>query len=179
MGFFEAIKVALQSLWANKMRTVLTTIGVTISVSSVIAVITLSNGAKMFVVKKILSHGSDTLTVTRLPADALPQEPDQRLRAGDESLNALGVISGVGVSGEVAQLLPRGGEDSCAGLLNHGAIEDPEAHAARELADRRVPHLGGHDKSVERLVKLVAQRLRQRLGMLEALVQERHYGENL
>jgi putative ABC transport system permease protein len=68
MGFFEAIKVALQSLWANKMRTVLTTIGVTISVSSVIAVITLSNGAKMFVVKKILSHGSDTLTVTRLPA---------------------------------------------------------------------------------------------------------------
>lgn len=68
MQFGEAIKVALQSLWANKMRTVLTTIGVVISVSSVIAVITLSNGAKMFVVKKILSHGSDTLTVTRLPS---------------------------------------------------------------------------------------------------------------
>ncbi len=66
MGFSEAVKVALQSLWANKLRTVLTIIGVVIGVASVIAVITLSNGAKMFVVKKIANHGSDVLTVTRL-----------------------------------------------------------------------------------------------------------------
>jgi putative ABC transport system permease protein len=66
MQFSEAIKVALQSLWANKMRTVLTMIGVIIGVASVIAVITLSNGAKMYVVQKIANHGSDTLTVTRL-----------------------------------------------------------------------------------------------------------------
>jgi putative ABC transport system permease protein len=68
MGFAEAIRVALQSLWANKLRTVLTVIGVVIGVASVIAVITLANGANMFVVKKIASHGSDTLTVSRLPA---------------------------------------------------------------------------------------------------------------
>jgi putative ABC transport system permease protein len=66
MGFAEALKVALQSLWANKLRTILTTIGVVISVSSLIAVITLGNGAKMFVVQKIANHGSDTLTVSRL-----------------------------------------------------------------------------------------------------------------
>ena len=66
MGFAEAISVALQSLWANKMRTILTIIGVVIGVASVIAVITLSNGAKMFVVKKIANHGSDTLTLQRL-----------------------------------------------------------------------------------------------------------------
>ena len=66
MGFSEAVKVALQSLWANKLRTILTIIGVVIGVASVIAVITLSNGAKMFVVKKIANHGSDVLTVTRL-----------------------------------------------------------------------------------------------------------------
>jgi putative ABC transport system permease protein len=66
MGFNEALKVALQSLWANKMRTILTTIGVVISVSSLIAVITLGNGAKMYVVKKIANQGSDTLTLTRL-----------------------------------------------------------------------------------------------------------------
>jgi putative ABC transport system permease protein len=68
MGFAEAIRVALQSLWANKLRTVLTVIGVVIGVASVIAVITLANGAKMFVVRKIANHGSDTLTVSRLPA---------------------------------------------------------------------------------------------------------------
>lgn len=66
MGFTEAIKVALQSLWANKLRTILTVIGVVIGVASVIAVITLANGAKMFVVQKIANHGSDTLTVTRI-----------------------------------------------------------------------------------------------------------------
>jgi putative ABC transport system permease protein len=66
MGFNEALKVALQSLWANKMRTILTTIGVVISVSSLIAVITLGNGAKMYVVKKIANQGSDTLTITRI-----------------------------------------------------------------------------------------------------------------
>ncbi|HEY6447383.1 MAG TPA: ABC transporter permease [Acidobacteriaceae bacterium] len=66
MEFREAIRVALQSLWANKLRTVLTMIGVIIGVASVIAVITLSNGAKMYVVQKIANHGSDTLTITRL-----------------------------------------------------------------------------------------------------------------
>jgi putative ABC transport system permease protein len=66
MQFREAIKVALQSLWANKMRTILTMIGVIIGVASVIAVITLSNGAKMFVIRKIANHGSDTLTVQRI-----------------------------------------------------------------------------------------------------------------
>ncbi|MGB9147044.1 MAG: ABC transporter permease [Acidobacteriaceae bacterium] len=67
MGFAEAIKVALQSLWANKMRTILTVIGVVIGVASVIAIITLVNGADRFVATKISRHGSDTLTVTRIP----------------------------------------------------------------------------------------------------------------
>ena len=66
MQFREAFRVALQSLWANKMRTILTMIGVIIGVASVIAVITLSNGAKMFVVRKIANHGSDSMTVQRI-----------------------------------------------------------------------------------------------------------------
>jgi putative ABC transport system permease protein len=66
MLFSEAIKVALQSLWANKMRTVLTTIGVVISVASLIAVITLGNGAKLYVVKKIANQGSDVMTLQRI-----------------------------------------------------------------------------------------------------------------
>ena len=66
MQFREAFRVALQSLWANKMRTILTMIGVIIGVASVIAVITLSNGAKMFVVRKIANHGSDTMTLQRI-----------------------------------------------------------------------------------------------------------------
>ena len=43
MLFGEAVKLALQSLWGNKMRTVLTLIGVVMGVASVIMVITLVN----------------------------------------------------------------------------------------------------------------------------------------
>jgi putative ABC transport system permease protein len=68
MGFKEAIRVALQSLWANKMRTILTIVGVVIGVASVIAIITLVNGANYFVATKIATRGSDTLSVVRLPS---------------------------------------------------------------------------------------------------------------
>ena len=59
MDFKEALKLALQSLWANKLRTVLTLLGVVIGVSSVIAVVTLVNGANAFVINKFSSYGSD------------------------------------------------------------------------------------------------------------------------
>jgi putative ABC transport system permease protein len=68
MDFREALALALQSLWANKLRTVLTLLGVVIGVSSVIAVVTLVNGANAFVINKFSSYGSDVFTVTRFPA---------------------------------------------------------------------------------------------------------------
>ena len=75
MEFSEALKVALQSLWANKMRTVLTIIGMVIGIASLIAVITIVQGAKWWVINKIATKGSNTLTVTRLPAVIMtPQE---------------------------------------------------------------------------------------------------------
>ncbi len=68
MDFKEALKLALQSLWANKLRTVLTLLGVVIGVSSVIAVVTLVNGANAFVISKFSSYGANVFTVTRFPA---------------------------------------------------------------------------------------------------------------
>jgi putative ABC transport system permease protein len=68
MQFAEAFKLALDSLWANKMRSVLTLLGVVIGVASVIAVVTLVNGANMFVQQKFSSYGADVFTVTKAPA---------------------------------------------------------------------------------------------------------------
>jgi putative ABC transport system permease protein len=67
MLFTEAFKLALQSLWANKMRTILTLIGVVMGVASVIMVITLVNGANRYVITKIVSHGADVFTVRQMP----------------------------------------------------------------------------------------------------------------
>jgi putative ABC transport system permease protein len=67
MKFNEALKLALQSLWANKLRTVLTLLGVVIGVASVIAVVTLVNGANNFVLTKFSNYGSDVFTITKQP----------------------------------------------------------------------------------------------------------------
>ena len=68
MELKEALKLAVQSLWANKLRTVLTLLGVVIGVTSVIAVVTLVNGANDFVIQKFSRYGSDVFTVTQKPA---------------------------------------------------------------------------------------------------------------
>src|ERR1700750_3221628 len=67
MEFKEAVKIALQSLWANKLRSVLTLLGVVIGVASVIAVVTLVNGANTFVETKLSSYGADVFPVSKMP----------------------------------------------------------------------------------------------------------------
>jgi putative ABC transport system permease protein len=64
----EAFRIAVQSLWANKLRSVLTLLGVVIAVASVIAVVTLVNGAKVYVATKINSQGADVFTISQQPA---------------------------------------------------------------------------------------------------------------
>ncbi len=67
MELIEAVKLALQSLWANKMRSVLTLLGVVIGVASVIMVVTLTNGAKDFVTTTINTYGAGVVTVSKMP----------------------------------------------------------------------------------------------------------------
>ena len=67
MQFTEALKLALQSLWANKLRTILTLLGVVIGVASVITVVTLTNGAKQFVTTKIDTYGASVVTISKMP----------------------------------------------------------------------------------------------------------------
>ena len=78
MEFKEAVKIALQSLWANKLRSVLTLLGVVIGVASVIAVVTLVNGANTYVTTKFSSYGADVFTVSKMPQIITSSEDYQR-----------------------------------------------------------------------------------------------------
>jgi putative ABC transport system permease protein len=78
MEFKEAVKIALQSLWANKLRSVLTLLGVVIGVTSVIAVVTLVNGANTYVTTKFSSYGADVFTVSKMPQIITSSEAYQR-----------------------------------------------------------------------------------------------------
>jgi putative ABC transport system permease protein len=67
MHWTEALRLALQSLWVNKLRTVLTLLGVVIGVAAVISVVTLVNGANAYVDAKLNTYGSDVFTVSKMP----------------------------------------------------------------------------------------------------------------
>jgi putative ABC transport system permease protein len=68
ISFSEAARMAVASLWAHKMRSVLTLLGVVIGVTSVIAVVSLVNGLNRYVAEKIFNLGADVFLVNRGPA---------------------------------------------------------------------------------------------------------------
>src|SRR3974377_2044034 len=67
MNISEAIRIALLSLWANKLRSILTRLGVVIGVSAVIAVVTFVNGINGYVAEKIFNLGADVFIVSKMP----------------------------------------------------------------------------------------------------------------
>jgi putative ABC transport system permease protein len=67
MTVSEAIRIALLSLWANKLRSVLTLLGVVIGVAAVIAVVTFVNGINGYVAEKIFNLGADVFIISKMP----------------------------------------------------------------------------------------------------------------
>ena len=66
MNTLEAVRIALQSLWANKLRSTLTLLGVVIGVAAVIAVVTFVNGINGYVATKIFNLGADVFIVSKI-----------------------------------------------------------------------------------------------------------------
>jgi putative ABC transport system permease protein len=66
MNIFEALKIALQSLWANKLRSALTLLGVVIGVAAVIAVVTFVNGINGYMATKVFNLGADVFIVFKV-----------------------------------------------------------------------------------------------------------------
>ncbi|HEX3015984.1 MAG TPA: ABC transporter permease [Desulfobacteria bacterium] len=63
MNFIESIRIALRGLRANKMRSVLTMLGIIIGVSAVIVMVSIGQGAKDSVTGQIQGLGSNLLIV--------------------------------------------------------------------------------------------------------------------
>jgi putative ABC transport system permease protein len=64
---FESVVLALQSIWANKLRSVLTLLGNIVAVSSIITVVALITGVNAAVSDAIVSDlGADSFTVQRM-----------------------------------------------------------------------------------------------------------------
>src|SRR2546425_1765876 len=64
----EAVGIATGSLWAHKLRSVLTLIGVVIGVAAVIAVVSLINGANQYVATRVFRLGADVFGLSKQPS---------------------------------------------------------------------------------------------------------------
>jgi putative ABC transport system permease protein len=64
MLFSENIKIALRALRANKMRTLLTILGIVIGVATVVALLSIGKGATASITSQIQSTGSNLLTIS-------------------------------------------------------------------------------------------------------------------
>src|ERR1700674_4362532 len=93
----ESLKMAVRSLLHNRMRTMLTMLGIIIGVASVVALRAIGNGAKQDVLDRIQAMGTDLLTVAR-------GAPAARASAGivtsflPEDLPSIGSVPGVGMA---------------------------------------------------------------------------------
>jgi putative ABC transport system permease protein len=65
--FIEAVRTALQSLRANKLRSFLTVLGILIGVSSVIAVVAITEGLDSYISNQVLELGSRSFRLQKQP----------------------------------------------------------------------------------------------------------------
>ena len=64
MLFSENFKIALRALRANKLRSMLTILGIVIGVATVVALLSIGKGATASITSQIQSTGSNLLTVS-------------------------------------------------------------------------------------------------------------------
>jgi putative ABC transport system permease protein len=75
MSFFESLRLALTALLANRLRALLTMLGIIIGVGAVIALVSFGQGVERYVKKTFQSIGSNLLFVfTQLPPGGNPGE---------------------------------------------------------------------------------------------------------
>ena len=87
MSFFENIKIALQSIFANKMRSLLTMLGIIIGISAVITITTIGNS-----IKQTLSHSINELggaNYLNMEVTTKPEITDEELEIGFATIPAV------------------------------------------------------------------------------------------
>ncbi len=69
MNFSETLKLALSAIWAHKLRSFLTLLGIIIGVTAFMVVLSLLQGFNAYIDEKIAGIGSNSLTIMRFSFD--------------------------------------------------------------------------------------------------------------
>jgi putative ABC transport system permease protein len=77
----DSVRIAIQSIWANKLRSLLTVLGNVVAVTSIVTVVSLIQGMNAYVSNAIVSDvGADAFTIQRMPP-IRTEEDEERTRA--------------------------------------------------------------------------------------------------
>ncbi|MEW5873729.1 MAG: ABC transporter permease [Candidatus Zixiibacteriota bacterium] len=90
--FFESARIAMAALWSNKLRSILTLVGMIIGVATIIAIVSLITGMNQFVSAEIQSLGATTFIVDRegiITSDDQWWESRKRKRLTVEDMDAI------------------------------------------------------------------------------------------
>jgi len=85
VNFLESLKVALSSIWGNKMRSFLTMLGIIIGISSVIAIVALGQGSQATIGSEFEKIGTNRV-IFRINWNENPKYKD---RFSDEDIDSL------------------------------------------------------------------------------------------
>ncbi len=141
---WEAFRIALGSLRANKLRTGLTLVGVVVGVAAVIAVVTIIKGLDKTVASTFSSQGSTVFTVSKRPQIVTSREDfirfNRRRDVTEDDADAVTRLCTLcwrtGIAGNASATIKRGDQSSqnvrVRGLtLSMFAIEDTDVIAGR------------------------------------------------
>ncbi len=123
MRIAEAWRVALDALRANRLRSVLTMLGVVIGVAAVVALVAIGTGTKQQIEQQVEGLGSNLLLVVpgRLEANSAPTTSTMTLDDVDDVARVVGDRSRVAVTTSSAQTVRAGSRSSYASM--QGVLE--------------------------------------------------------
>ena len=167
----ENFKIALRALRANKMRSVLTMLGIVIGVATVVALLAIGNGATSSITSQIQGTGSNLLSISAGRQQMGPSEESQQsyLYYSDYELLQRAVTE------NVASILPTyqssytlqyGDESFTASVL--GVMDGYEELRSLTVAQGRFIS-SGDDKSESLVTVLGSQTARDLFGSLSAV----------
>ena len=113
----DSILIALQAIWANKLRSFMTVLGNIVAVTSIVTVVTLIQGMNGMVADAIVSDiGADNFTVQRMPPIFSEDEAERNRNNPLITLDEAGTIRKF----SPADRLGRGtGAAECHGVVPH------------------------------------------------------------
>ena len=115
MNLLENVRVALRALAANKLRSLLTMLGIIIGVAAVITLVSLGQGVELFVAEQFQGLGNNLLFV--FPGQIEPGGPPRRGRGAGLSNDDVAALSDPLLVPDILRVAP---EYSRSALVTHG-----------------------------------------------------------